>query len=156
MYLNRVLNIAIVLACALLATGLAQRYSLSKRPKGQTISLQGVDFSRSRKTMLLFLQQDCQSCIVSLPFYRRLVDRFREPADVQFVLITPRPPQVAATFFKNEGLDFRTILQGEKGLLGVKLSPTLIMADSNGIVRGSWIGELQPERENEIWTMLIN
>ena len=153
-YLNRALNIGIVLACVLLATGLAQRYYLSKRPAGQTVSLPGVDFSRSSKTLLLFLQQDCESCTKSFPFYRRLLDSFTEPSNVQFVLITPEQPRAAENFFKNERLSFSTILRGEKGLLGVALSPTLILLDSNGIVRGSWIGELQPEGENQIWTML--
>jgi len=134
-------------------TSLAQRY-LSKRPSGRTISVSGVEFSRSKKTLLLFLQQDCNICIESLPFYRRLVDTFRESTDVQLVLITPYRPEVADEFFKKTGLSFKTVLQGDRGLLGVKLSPTLILADSTGTVRGSWIGKLQPERETEIWTML--
>lgn len=154
MYLNRALNIGIVLACALLAMALAQRYYLSGHSPSETLSLRGVDFSASRKTLLLFLQQDCPSCIESLPFYRRLLNGFREPSEVQFVLITPKQPQVAENFFKNEGLSFRTVLQGENGPLGVKLSPTLILTDSNGRVRGSWIGELQSEQENQIRTML--
>ena len=155
-YLNRALNIGIVLACVLLATGLAQRYYLTRRPSGRTVSLPGVDFSRSRKTLVLFLQQDCESCTKSLPFYRKLLDSFPEPSNVQFVLITPNQPQVAGNFYKNEGLSFSTILRGEKGLLGVALSPTLLLVESNGIVRGSWIGELQADGENQIFTMLKN
>ena len=152
-YLHRTLNIALVLACAFLATSLAQRY-LTERPSGRTISVSGVDFSRSEKTLLLFLQQDCNICIESLPFYRKLIDSFQESTDVQLVLITPYRPEVANEFFKNAGLRFKTVLQGDRGLLGVKLSPTLILADSSGTVRGSWIGKLQTERETEIWTML--
>lgn len=154
-YLHRTLNIALVVACAFLAASLVQRYA-GKRPSGRTISVSGVDFSRSKKTLLLFLQQDCNICIESLPFYRRLIDTFQQPTDVQLVLITPYQPEIADEFFKNAGLSFKTVLQGDRGLLGVKLSPTLILADSSGAVRGSWIGKLQPERENEIWTMLGN
>ena len=145
-----------MLACVLLATGLAQRYYLSKRPAARTISVSGVDFSRSNKTLLLFLQQDCDICTRSLPFYRRLTDAFQDPANAQLVLITPNHPEIANEFFKKAGLSFKTVLQGERGLLGVKLSPTLILADSTGTVRGSWIGQLSSERETEIWTMLEN
>ena len=152
-YLHRTLNIALALACVLLAGSLGQRY-LVKRPSTPTISVAGVDFSSSKKTLLLFLQQDCNVCIESLPFYRKLIDTFQEPTDVQLILITPNRPEMAGEFFKNAGLSFRTVLQGDRGLLGVKLSPTLILADSDGNVRGSWIGKLQPERETEIWTML--
>lgn len=113
-----------------------------------------MDFSRSKKTLLLFLQHDCNVCIESLPFYRNLIDTFQEPRDVQLVLVTPNKPELAEEFFKNAGLSFKTVLQGERGLLGVKLSPTLILADSTGTVHGSWIGQLRPESETEIWTML--
>lgn len=152
--LHRILNLAIILACALLVGSLAQRWYLSKRPSGRTISVSGVDFTRSQKTLLLFLQHDCNVCIESLPFYRKLIDTFPDSADVQLVLITPNKPDFAEQFFKNAGLSFETVLQGDRGLLGVKLSPTLILADSTGTVHGSWIGQLRPESETEIWTML--
>ena len=155
-YFHRALNIAIGLACALLLTSLVQRYVVSERPSRQSISLPGVDFSHSNKTLLLFLQIDCDVCTKSLPFYRKLIDTFKNRGDVKFVLITPNPPDSATEFFKNEGLSFITVLQGKRGLLGVQLSPTLILADSTGAVHGSWIGQLSPEQETEVWTMLKN
>jgi len=153
-YVHRALNIAILLACALLVTSLVQRYLVSKRRPGRTISLSGVDFSRSNKTLLLFLQQDCDICIESLPFYRKLLDTFTDPHDVKLVLITPNQPEVASEFFKNEGLRFETVLQGKRGLLGVQLTPTLILADSTGTVYGSWIGQLSSQQKTVVWTML--
>src|ERR1043166_5730969 len=54
---------------------------------------------------------------------------------------------LASEFFKKEGLRFETVLQGKRGLLGVQLTPTLILADSTGTVYGSWIGKFSP-REN--------
>ena len=43
-----------------------------------------------------------------------------------------------------------------RGLLGVQLSPTLILTDSTGTVHGSWIGQLSAQQETEVWTMLKN
>jgi hypothetical protein len=153
-YLNRTLNVGILLACLLLATGLAQRHKLSKQERGRMISVEGVDFSQSKKTLLLFLQSDCETCIRSLPFYKGLGDSLQDPAKIQLILITPHQTEVAGKFFKDAGVSFRTILQADSGLLGVKLTPTLILADSSGTVWGSWIGQLSPEREKEMWTML--
>jgi hypothetical protein len=135
-------------------TSLVERYVVSKPSSGRNISLPGVDFSRSNKTLLLFLQQDCDICIESLPFYRKLLHTFQDPNDVNLVLITPNQPGIASEFFKNEGLKFESVLQGKRGLLGVQLTPTLILADSTGTVYGSWIGQLSTEQETEIWTML--
>jgi hypothetical protein len=129
---------------------------LSKRGSDQTISVPGVNFSRSDKTLLLFLQQDCVSCLDSLPFYRRITDAFKERSRVQSVLITPRQPELAREFFEKEGLSFAVVLQAKSGLLGVSLSPTLILADSNGTVHGSWIGQLSPQQEHDVWDMLAN
>jgi peroxiredoxin len=128
---------------------------VSKPPAGRTILLPGVDFFRSEKTLLLFLQPDCDICIKSMPFYRKLLDKFQDAADVSLVLITPNEPEVAREFFKKEGLSFNTVLQGKRGLIGVQLSPTLILADSTGMVHGQWIGQLSPQQETDVWTMLM-
>lgn len=154
-HLNRALNVGIILACALLVTSVVERYLLREPPSDRTISLPGVDFSRSEKTLLLFLQPDCDICIKSRPFYRKLLEEFQDAGDVTLVLITPNEPEVAREFFKNEGLSFKTVLEGKRGLLGVRLSPTLILADSTGTVYGQWIGELSPQQETDVWTMLM-
>ena len=136
-------------------TSLFERYVVSKPPAGRTIQLPGFDFSRSEKTLLLFLQPDCDICIKSVPFYRKLLDKFQGAEDVTLVLITPNEPEIAREFFKGEGLSFNTVLQGKRGLLGVQLSPTLILADSTGTVHGQWIGELSQQQATDVWTMLM-
>jgi len=153
--LNRALNFGIILACALLVTSLVERYVVSKPPVGRTVQLPGVDFSRSEKTLLLFLQPDCEICIKSLPYYRKLLDKFRDVGDVTLVLITPNEPEATREFFNSHGLSFNTVLQGKRGLLGVQLSPTLILTDSTGTVHGQWIGELSAQQETDVWTMLM-
>ena len=72
------------------------------------------------------------------------------------MLITPREPERTREFFDKEGLSFPVVVQGKGGLLGVRLSPTLILADSNGTMHGSWIGQLSPQQENDLWAMLTN
>jgi len=154
--LHRVLNVAIVAACVFLLLSLAKRYYINERISGRTISVSGVDFSRSNKTLLLFLRQDCDVCIESLPFYKQLADSFQDPVNVRLVLITPNQRELADTFFQKEGLRFQTVIQEKSGELGVKFSPTLILADAGGVVHGSWIGQLSPQQETEIWNMLRN
>lgn len=155
-HLHRVLNVAIVVACVLLLFSLAKRYYKNERISGRTISVSGVDFSRSNKTLLLFLQQDCGVCIESLPFYKQLAHSFQDSVNVRLVLITPNQPELADNFFQKEGLRFETVIQARNGELGVKFSPTLILADAGGVVHGSWIGQLSPQQETEIWNMLRN
>jgi hypothetical protein len=77
------------------------------------------DWNSHVRTRSKILQPDCDICIKSLPFYRKLLDKFQDPGNVTLVLITPSGPEVAREFFKNEGLSFTTALQGKRGVLGV-------------------------------------
>jgi thiol-disulfide isomerase/thioredoxin len=149
-YFNRFLNVGIVLACLLLVVALIYRYNLASRGSYRTISLDGVDFSQSKKTLLLFFQRNCDVCQASLPFYRSLLQKFPVSTSVQFVFITPDAPNVAEPFLKQEGISSVTVLEGRPGMLGVRSTPTLILADSDAAVRGYWVGQLTPERESEI------
>ena len=149
-YFNRILNVAIVIACLGLVVALIYRYNLGSRGSNRTISLDGVDFAQSKKTLLLFFQRDCEVCQASLPFYRSLLQKSPVRTSVQFVFITPEAPNVAERFLKEQGISSVTILEGRHGVLGVKSTPTLILADSDAAVRGYWVGQLTPEREAEI------
>lgn len=149
-HFNRILNVAIIIACLLLVLALIQRYHFASRRSERTISLNGVDFSQSKKTLLLFFQRDCDTCRASLPFYRSLIQESPVSTSVQFVFITPEAPNVAERFLKEEGISSVTVLEGRTGLLGVRSAPTLMLADSDAAVRGYWVGQLTPEREAEI------
>ena len=134
----------------MLVVTLIHRYNLRSRGSNRTISLDGVDFSQSKKTLLLFFQRDCEVCQASLPFYRSLLQTSPVRTSVQFVFITPEAPDVAAGFLKEQGILSVTVLQGRHGVLGVKSTPTLILADSDAAICGYWVGQLIPEREAEI------
>ncbi len=149
-YFNRILNIAIMIACLGLVVALIHRYNLASRGSNRTISLEGVDFSQSRKTLLLFFQRDCEVCLASLPFYRSLLQKSPVRTSVQFVFITPEAPNVAERFLREHGISPVTVLEGRHGILGVTSTPTLILADSDAAVRGYWVGQLTPDREAEI------
>ncbi len=147
-YFNRILNVGIIIACLLLVLALIQRYHFGRAHR--TVPLNGVDFSQSKKTLLLFFQRDCDICRASLPFYRSLLKEFPVSTSVQFVFITPEAPTIAERFLKEEGISSVEVLEGRHGMLGVTSVPTLILADSDAAVRGYWVGQLTPGREAEI------
>jgi thiol-disulfide isomerase/thioredoxin len=155
-YFNRILSGAIIIACVLLVLALIQRYHFASRRSNRTVSLNGVDFSHSKKTLLLFFQRDCDICRASLPFYRSLLKEFPVRTSAQFVFITPEAPTIVERFLKEEGISSVTVFEGRAGLLGVKNAPTLILADSDAAVRGYWVGQLTPEQEAEIHKGLGN
>jgi thioredoxin-related protein len=155
-YLNRILNVGIVIASVLLVLALHQRYQLASRGSNKTISLNGVDFSQSKKTLLLFFQRDCDICRGGVPVYRSLLGNFPVSTSVQFVFITPDAPDVAKSFLGEVGISSVTILEETPGMLGVRSTPTLILVDSDAAVRGFWVGQLSPQGEAEIRKALGN
>ena len=155
-HLHRVLNIGIILATLLLVVGLARQYEQYKRKANRIIAVQGIDFARSKKTLLMFLQQDCSVCQQSLPFYRDLMETYPDRAAVQFVLVTPNKTRIADEYFRQAGLAFSSVRQEPTGILGVTLTPTLILADSNASVQGSWVGLLSVESQSEIRNKLTD
>ena len=85
--------------------------------------------------LLLFFSARLRYLPSKPPFYRSLLQEFPVSTSVPFVFITPEAPDVAERF---------------PGMLGVRSTPTLILADSNAAVRGYRVGQLTPEREAEI------
>ncbi len=159
---NRILNAAIILATILLAGSLVVLYNpdlVRSRNKnngivGTNISVVGLDFSKSRKTLLLFLQDDCGACRKSIPFYQKLGKTFIEPSNVRLVVITPGSPERAKQYLMENAIRVDDIKQGAYNMLGVQVSPTLILADNLGVVTGTWTGQLTGDGESGVLTKL--
>jgi hypothetical protein len=158
--INRILNAAIIVAVVLLAASLVRLYdpnlfgTQTKGIIGSTISLDGVDFSKSRKTLFVFLQQDCSACETSIPFYQNLGNTFVEPATVRLVALTPYKLSTAQKYLLDNGMRVDEVKRWTPGLFGVRVSPTLILADNKGVVTGAWVGVLSEGGQSEVLSKL--
>lgn len=72
-------NILIIALAIILSIILAQKFFFNSSSgnteilkAGEIVSLAGVDFSQSEKTILIALNPDCPFCTESTPFYRLL------------------------------------------------------------------------------------
>ncbi|HEX7313987.1 MAG TPA: redoxin family protein [Pyrinomonadaceae bacterium] len=153
-------NVAIVVVALLLGAVLVKRYLLpqpvnpgpaasARIQPGTKLSLPGVDWGRSNKTLLLALSTTCHFCTESAPFYQRLA-RAAEAKGVKVIAVLPQPESEARQYLSELAIPVSEVRQSPLDSLGVSGTPTLILVDDKGQVASSWVGKLQSDRESEV------
>jgi hypothetical protein len=117
---------------------------------GTRISLPGVDWAQSGRTMLFVLSTSCQFCKASMPFYKKLVDESKKIKDIRFVALLPQERDQALKYLTDMGIGIQEIQQSTPNAIGASAFPTLILVDKTGTIKKSWVGKLSPVQEAEV------
>jgi len=109
---------------------------------GSQLHMGGLDFAAAQQTLLIFSNSSCQYCLDELSFYRRLL-RERDSADhsTAIVMLSAEPTQAFSQFVTRNGLGSAKIASIKSGDLGVRIVPTIVLADRSGIVLKVWTGK---------------
>lgn len=159
-------NLAIIVVAALLAFVLVSRYLLPSEQKaggaeaaqvkaGMKLSLPGVDWGQSNRTLLLVLSTTCHFCSESAPFYQRLAQEKSKHGDVRLVAVLPQGIEEAQKYLADHGIAVDQVRQSIPGAPYAKGTPTLILVDSTGSVVASWVGKLPAEKEAEVLSRIL-
>jgi hypothetical protein len=108
----------------------------------------GVNWSTNGRTLLMSLQTTCPYCTESAPFFRRLTAA--AAGKTRTVAVLPQPPDVAKRYLDGLGVRVDEIKQVSLPGIGVTRTPTLMLVDSSGVVRGAWTGELASDDEADV------
>ena len=114
---------------------------------GTRIELTGVDWKKNGQTLILALSDKCHFCTESAPFYQRLV---KQRGKTSLVAVLPQPVDQGRKYLEGLGVAIDDVRQVSFPAVGLRGTPTLILADNNGVAIESWIGRLQPNREEEL------
>jgi len=115
----------------------------SRRPSIQTgtkISLPGIDWSKSTRTVVLALSTTCHFCSESAPFYQKLQQQKQN--GVSLVAVFPQPVEDSRNYLNRLGVSVTDVVQNSLASVGVSGTPTLLLIDSQGSVTDSWVGKL--------------
>lgn len=155
-------NLAIIVAAGALGVVVAKRYLFTTAATpaipaasapivpGTNISLPGVEWSRSRKTMIVALNEQCRFCTESAPFYKRLLAKANGNKNFQVVAVLPQDPVDARRYLDSLGVVFDDVKFSELRKIGVSATPTLLLLDDRGAITASWVGALTVDQENEV------
>src|SRR5260370_10840706 len=117
---------------------------------GTHLSLPGVDWKANGRTLVLALSTQCHFCTESAPFYQGVAQERAKNSNLRLVAVFPQPIQEGQKYLKELGVNVDDVRQSQLETLGVSGTPTLIMANNQGIVDDSWHGKLSSDKEAEV------
>ena len=107
---------------------------------GTKISLPGIDWGKSTRTVVLALSTTCHFCSESAPFYQKL--QKQKQNGVSLVAVFPQPVEDSRNYLNKLGVSVSDVVQSSLSSVGVSGTPTLLLIDSEGSVTDSWVGKL--------------
>ncbi|HBB96536.1 MAG TPA: hypothetical protein DC054_14205 [Blastocatellia bacterium] len=128
----------------------ANSSTINSRPRiavGTKLTVEGVDWRKNRKTLVLALSDKCHFCNDSVPFYQQLAQNHGSAA---LVAVFPQPVDESTQYLNDHGVAIADVRQIALSSLAVSGTPTLILVDESGAVSRLWVGKLKPEREAEV------
>jgi hypothetical protein len=136
------------------AAGPGQRENPGRRPPstsqikpGTKLEVPEVNWNKNGQTLILALSENCKFCTESAPFYQRLV---KERGKTSLVAVLPQPVEQGRKYLESLGVDISDVRQVSFPAVGLRGTPTLILADNNGVAIESWIGKLPANREEDV------
>lgn len=116
--------------------------------KGTKISLPDVDWQKHEQTLLLALSTTCRYCSESNVFYQQLTKERSNNTGI--IAILPQSIEESKKYLESHGVSVDEIKQARLDSIGVSSTPTVILVDSSGTVKDSWIGKLLKTDEAQV------
>lgn len=159
-WLDVLTNVAILCVCVLIVFIGVTKFLLTPTvkampAKGTHLTLSGVDWSRSDRTLLMVLSTHCHFCSESAGFYKRMLAE-ASTRNVPVVAIFPQSAEEGRAYLTKLEVPASniTVAQAPAGSVEVPGTPTLIVVDRKGLVVRSWTGKLQARGESEVLQQL--
>ena len=155
-------NIATIgAACAIIAV-VWFRYGPSRQHQGVQppgietgahVPIEGIDWKRSQRTVVLVLSTQCHFCTESAGFYREISKR-RHPDVLKLVAVFREDVEAGRKFLSDHAIDVDEVLQRPVETTGAKGTPALLLVDAAGNLNKAWMGRVPPTIEQEILEQL--
>ncbi len=117
---------------------------------GAKITIPGVDFAGSERTLLLVLSSSCKFCKESAPFYQRIIQETQSIKNLRLVAVLPQDEEDGKKYLSDMGIAIREVKQSRPESVGTSGFPSLILVDNKGAVKKAWVGKLPAEKEVEV------
>lgn len=124
-------------------------------PAGAKLSLPGVDWAQSEKTLVLALNKGCRYCSNSASFYQQLARETAGHRDVRLIAVLPQEVAEGKKYLDELKVPIQEIKQAPLDSLGVTGTPTLILLDKTGSVTAAWTGQLPADKEPDVLRRLL-
>lgn len=117
---------------------------------GKSFPLQGVRWDEHKQSLVIAMQVGCSWCEASSKFYKDLL-RSNSVNAFHPVAVLPQTVQESRKFLDDWGIEISDLHQANLRALGVQGTPTIILVDQRGRIEASWLGQLSPTLEAEVF-----
>jgi thioredoxin-related protein len=147
--------LVIVVIAGLLAQGYVRRSWQERRVQAAQetalASIPTVKLGDYQKTLVLLLNVDCGFCSRSLPFYERVIQATAVNGNrTQIIALFPNAEADVSTYITRNKLPCRYLHGVDFSKFGVTGTPTILLADKDGKLVRSWMGQLPTDQEDEV------
>ncbi len=120
--------------------------------KGSTLAaLPGVQYGDSPRTLLIAMTTRCKYCTASVPFYNQLAELEKsKDKSVRIVAVFPDKVDDVDQYVQQKQLGLEVKGAMDLSKLNVAGTPTMILVDSGGKVLDFWVGQLQPDVQQQV------
>lgn len=147
---NLAILFAFVLVGALAAKRLREPSQFNAAPSvGETVSLPGIQWSKSERNLVLALSTNCHFCTDSAEFYQQLIPSAAK-AGVRVVAVLPQPIPDTSSYLGKLHVSVQDVVQSPLIAVEVSGTPTILMIDGTGKIRKAWVGKLTPDQEQQV------
>ncbi len=152
-------GLAIILVIVVIAGLLVQGYVRRRWQERQLQAAQEIALASItrinpggyQKTLVLILNVDCGFCSRSLPFYQRVIQATAVNGNrTQIIALFPNAEPEVATYIARNRLNCRYLHGVDFSKFGVSGTPTILLADKDGKIVRSWMGQLPTDQEDEV------
>ncbi len=107
---------------------------------GERLNLPDVDWKRTQKTLVFFLNKDCHFCTSSAPFYRQWIEEASAKQNLSLVAVLPNSPEEAKAYIESTKLPIADIHISPLAPYRIVGTPTVLLVNHSGIVERVWFG----------------
>lgn len=158
---TRILNVAILVVAIVLCGVLVKKFyfqsaqtSDSAIAPNSKLSINGINWADSERTVLVALRKECKYCSASAAFYRRLAAGIASQANTRLIALFPENETEGEAYLKQLEVPIRELRYASFASLGITGVPALAILDQNGVVTDMWAGKLSPIKESDLMSKL--
>jgi peroxiredoxin len=162
------LSVQVVLAIAALAvvgvlvkrTFFPQQINPANLPRiavGQRLNGTNVDWAQHKNNLVFFLRKDCKYCRSIAPLYRQMIEDTANRKNVMLLAVLPDSMEEAKQYLQSLDLPFDNVRSSPLSVFQISLTPSLLLLDDQGIVKGTWVGadpSLEKQMRSEVIALL--
>lgn len=168
--LARATNVAVLLVCLIVGFRVLVPRNGTRSTREEPIDYRGKSVAsvrpeRDKGGVIVFVSSTCEYCERSVPFYRDLTASLHQEGKSMLVALVGQQPinsvatdsLTAEEYVKSRGLiGAIPVRVAPRDGISARGTPTLLTYDAQGVVTGSWIGLLNPQRQRQLLASLGN